>query len=101
MAKTFGRWHADFEFGPHLSSVGRSEWLYGIVSGLEASRRTLLMAEHNGMSRMNFTRDVLTVNVGVHHEFSKTRILIVSLGREIRSPDPLAMIGYIGMQLIY
>lgn len=101
MAKTFGRWHADFEFGPRLNSVGRSEWLYGIVSGLDASRRTLLMAELNGMSRMNFARDVLTVNVGVHYEFSKTRILIVSLGREIRSPDPLAMIGYFGMQLIY
>lgn len=101
MAKTFGRWHADFEFGPHVSSVGRSEWLYGVVAGLDASKRTLLMAELHGTSRMNFTSDVLTVNVGVHHEFSQTRILIVSLGREIRSPDPLATIGYFGMQLIY
>jgi len=101
MAKAFGRWHADFEFGPHASSVGRSEWLYGIVAGLDASKRTLLMAELHGTSRMNFTRDVLTVNVGVHHEFSQTRILIVSLGREIRSPDPLATIGYFGMQLLY
>jgi hypothetical protein len=101
MAKIFGRWHADFEFGPRLSSVGPSEWLYGIVSGLDASRQTLLVAELNGTSRMNLTRDVLTVNVGVHHEFSKTRILIVSLGREIRSPDPLATIGYFGMQLLY
>jgi len=101
MAKTFGRWHADFEFGPHVSSVGRSEWLYGVVAGLDASKRTLLMAELQGTSRMNFGRDVLTVNVGVHHEFSETRILIVSLGREIRSPDPLATIGYFGMQLLY
>ena len=101
MARTFGRWHADFEFGPHVSSVGRSEWLYGVVAGLDASKRTLLMAELHGTSRMNFTSDVLTVNVGVHHEFSATRILIVSLGREIRSPDPLATIGYFGMQLIY
>jgi hypothetical protein len=101
MAKTFGPWHADFEFGPHLSSVGRSEWLEGIVAGLDASKRTLLMAELHGTSRMNFTREVLTVNVGVHHEFSETRILIVSLGREIRSPDPLATIGYFGMQLLY
>jgi hypothetical protein len=101
MAKTFGRWHADVEFGPHVSSVGRSEWLSGIVAGLEVSKRTLLMAELHGTSRMNFTRDVLTVNVGVHHEFSETRILIVSLGREIRSPDPLATIGYFGMQLLF
>jgi hypothetical protein len=101
MAKTFGRWHADLEFGPHVSSVGRSEWLGGIVGGLDVSKATLLMAELHGTSRMNFTRDVLTVNVGIHHEFSKTRILIVSLGRELRSPDPLATIGYFGMQLLY
>jgi hypothetical protein len=101
MAKTFGRWHADVEFGPHASSVARSEWLYGIVGGVDTSKRTLLMAELHGTSRMNFTDDVLTVNVGVHHEFSATRILIVSLGREIRSPDPLAAIGYFGMQLLY
>jgi hypothetical protein len=101
MAKAFGRWHADFEFGPHVSSVGRSEWLYGIVAGLDASKRTLLMAELHGTSRINFTREVLTVNVGVHHELSETRILIVSLGREIRSPDPLATIGYFGMQLLF
>jgi len=101
LAKTFGRWHADFEFGPHVSSVARSEWLYGVVAGFDVSKPTLLMAELHGTARMNFTRDVLTVNVGIHHEFSKTRILIVSLGREISSPDPLATIGYFGMQLLY
>jgi len=101
MSKAFGRWHANVEFGPHVGSVGPGEWLYGVVAGLDASRRTLLMAELNGTSRMNFTRDTLTVNVGVHHEFSETRILIVSLGREIRSPEPLATIGYCGVQLLY
>jgi hypothetical protein len=101
MAKAFGRWHADIEFGPHISSVGRSEWLYGIVGGLDVSKATLLMAELHGTSRMNLERDALTVNLGIHHEFSATRILIVSLGREIRSPDPLATIGYCGMQLLF
>jgi hypothetical protein len=101
MAKAFGRWHANVEFGPHVSSVGRSELLYGVVGGLDVSKATLLMAELHGTSRMSLKRDALTVNVGVHHEFSETRILIVSLGREIRSPDPLATIGYFGMQLLY
>jgi hypothetical protein len=101
MSKAFGRWHANVEFGPHISSVGRSEWLYGMVGGLDVSKATLLMAELHGTSRMSFKRDALTVNVGVHHEFSETRILIVSLGREIRSPDPLATIGYFGMQLLF
>jgi hypothetical protein len=101
LSKAFGRWHADVEFGPHVSSVGPSEWLYGAVGGLDVSKATLLMAELHGTSRMSFQRDALTVNVGIHHEFSETRILIVSLGREIRSPDPLATIGYFGMQLLY
>jgi hypothetical protein len=86
MSKAFGRWHANVEFGPHVSSVGRSEWLYGVVAGLDASKRTLLMAELQGTSRMDFSRDTLTVNVGVHHEFSETRILIVSLGRGFVRP---------------
>jgi hypothetical protein len=99
MSKAFGRWHANVEFGPHISSVGRSEWLYGVVGAVDVSKATLFMAELHGTSRMNFTRDALAVNVGVHHEFSETRILLVSLGREIRSPDSLATIGYCGMQL--
>ena len=36
---------------------------------------------------MNFTRDVLTVNIGLRHEFSETRILITSLGHEVRTPE--------------
>ncbi len=102
IARTFGPWHADAEFGPLASSVGRSEWLYGIVGGVDVAKSTMLMAELHGTSRMNFTRNILTVNFGLRHEFTKTRILIISMGHEIRSPDqPLALIGYFGMQLLY
>jgi hypothetical protein len=60
------------------------------------------MAELQGTSRMNFTRDALTVNVGLRHEFTETRILIASLGHEIRDPDQArAFIGYLGLQLLY
>jgi hypothetical protein len=103
IARKFGPWHADAEFGPLASSVGRSEWLYGMVGGLDVAKPTMLMAELHGTSRMNFTRDVLTVNVGLRHQFSETRILIASLGHEVRTPDdrPLALIGYCGVQLLY
>ncbi|MGC2353495.1 MAG: hypothetical protein WA496_08870, partial [Candidatus Udaeobacter sp.] len=101
-AKTFGRWHADAEFGPLASTVGQSEWLYGVVAGYDVAKPTMLMAELHGTSRMNFTRDVLTVNFGLRHEFTETYILIVSMGHEIRSPDqPTALIGYFGMQFVY
>ncbi len=102
VAKTFGRFHADAEFGPLASSVGRSEWLYGMVGGYDLAKPTMLMAELHCTSRMNFSRDVLTVNFGLRHEFDEHRILIISMGHEIRTPDePTALIGYFGMQFLY
>ena len=102
MAKTFGRWHADVEVGPRASTVGRSEWLYGIVCGFDLAKPTMLMAELHDKSRMNFSRDMLTLNFGLRHEFTENYILIVSMGHELRSPDqPTALIGYFGMQFVY
>ena len=90
----------DAEFGPLARTVGRSEWLYGIVAGYDVAKPTMLIAELHGTSRMNFTRDVLTLNVGLRHEFTENYILIVSMGHELRSPDqPTALIGYFGMSL--
>ena len=60
------------------------------------------MAELHGTSRMNFARDVLTINVGLRQEITETRILLASLGQEIRDSDQsLAFIGYLGVQLLY
>jgi hypothetical protein len=102
IAKGSGRWHADAEFGPRASTVGRSEWLSGIVCGFDIAKSTMLMAELHDESRMNFSRDVLTLNFGLHHEFTKNYILIVSMGHELRSPDqPTALIGYFGIQFVY
>jgi hypothetical protein len=102
VAKTFGRFHADAEFGPLAGTVGRSEWIYGIVGGVELAKTTMLMAELNGTSRMNFTRDVLTVNFGLRHQLTDSRILIASIGHELRDPDQArSFIGYLGVQLLY
>ena len=101
-AKIFGRLHVDAEFGPRASTVGRSEWLDGIVCGFDLTKPTMLMAELHDESRMNFSRDVLTLNFGLRHEFTQNYILIVSMGHELRSPDqPTALIGYFGMQFVY
>jgi hypothetical protein len=103
VAKTFGRFHADAEFGPVTSTIGRSEWIYGIVGGVELAKTTMVMAELRGTSRTNFTRDVLIVNVGLRHQLTEARILIASIGHELRAPeqDALALIGYCGVQLLY
>src|SRR4051812_12365757 len=102
VARKFGSWHADVEFGSLVSTVGRSEWLYGVAGGYEITKTAMLMAELHGTSRANFTRDDLAINVGLHYEFTETRVLLVSLGHEIRSPeDSLALIGYFGMQFLF
>ncbi len=102
VAKTFGRFHADAEFGPLAGTVGRSEWIYGIVGGMELAKTTMLMAELNGTSRMNFTRDVLIVNFGLRHQLTDARILIASIGHELRDPDQArSFIGYLGVQFLY
>jgi hypothetical protein len=103
VAKSFGAIHLDFEFGPHFSTIGRSEWLYGIVGGIDATKSTMLLAELHGTSRTNFTRDTLIANVGLRHKFNDSYILITSLGHEIRAPEDesLALIGYFGVQLVY
>jgi hypothetical protein len=102
VAKTFGRFHADAEFGALMSNRGRSEWLYGIVGGMELAKTTMVMAELRGTSRTNFNRDVLIVNVGLRHQLTEARILIASLGHAIREPDQArAFIGYLGVQLLY
>ena len=102
-AKTLGRWHLDAEFGPLASSVGRSEWLYGIVGGFDVAKPTMLMAELHGTSRMNFSRDVLAVNFGVRQTLTEHCVFIGSLGHEVRemNDEPLAFIGYFGVQLLY
>ena len=102
IAKTFGRWRVDAELGPRASTVGRSEWLYGIVCGFDLAKPTMLMAELHDESRMNFNRDVLTLNFGLRHEFTDKYILILSVGHEIQATDqPTALIGYFGMQFVY
>jgi len=103
MARKFGPLDLDFEFGPLVGTVGRSEWLYGIVGGTDLTRTTTIMAELHGTSRTNFTQDVLIVNLGLRQKLTDSCILIASLGHEVRAPasQSLALIGYCGVQLVY
>ena len=103
LAKKFGPLGFDCEFGPLASTVGRSEFLYGIVGGVEVSKKTSIMAEVAATSRMNFDQQTVTLNVGWRHKISEHCIWIGSLGHEVRSPadDQLALIGYCGVQLVY
>ena len=103
VAKGFGRFHADAEFGPRTGTIGPSEWIYGIVGGLELRKTTMVMVELQGTSRTNFTDDALTVNVGFRQNLTDSCIFIASLGHEVRAPagESLAFIGYCGLQLLY
>ncbi len=103
LARKLGPFGLDCEFGPLAGSVGRSEWLYGIVAGIEASKTTSVMAELHGSARTNFSRDILTANFGLRHALGAHATWIASLGHEVRAPreETLALVGYCGVQLVY
>jgi hypothetical protein len=102
IAKKFGRLELNPEVGALVSTVGRSEWLYGFVAGTELTKKTEVMAELHGFSRSNFSQDELAINFGWRHKFSEHAIWIGSVGHDLRSPDaPIAWIGYFGVQLVY
>jgi hypothetical protein len=103
LAKKFGLIDLDFEFGPLVSTIGRSQCLYGTVGGIDISKNTTIMVELHGTSRTDFKRDALTLNFGWRHKLSEHAIWIGSLGHELRTPqdDQLALIGYCGVQLLY
>jgi hypothetical protein len=103
IARKFGAIDLDLEFGPLVSTVGRGQWLYGIVGGIDVTKTTELMAELRGTARTNLGQDILTVNVGIRQKLSNWCALIASLGHEVRSPDDesLALIGYCGIQVVF
>jgi len=103
VAKKFGALAFDFEWGALASTVGRSEWLYGIVGGIELTKSTMVMAELHGTSRISFDCDLLAVNVGIRQKLTDSAILIGSLGHEVRAPEDedLALLGYCGFQLLF
>jgi hypothetical protein len=101
ITKSFGRFDLDFEWGPLVSTVGRAEWIYGVVGAFEVTHETALMAELHGTSRTNFDQDVLTTNFGVRQKINDHLIFIGSLGHELRSPEGRALIGYCGVQLLF
>lgn len=103
LARKLGLVDLDFEFGPLASTVGRSEFLYGIVGGIELTKETTFMAELHGTSRTNFARDTLVVNLGLRQKLTDSSIFIASLGQEVRSLDdePRALIGYCGLQILH
>jgi hypothetical protein len=102
-AKKVGPLDVDVEFGPLIGSVGRSEFIYGIVAGTEVSKTISLMAEVHATSRTDFSREIVTVNFGWRQKLNEHAIWIGSLGHEVHSGagDPLALIGYCGVQLLY
>jgi hypothetical protein len=100
-AKTFRGFDLDFEWGPLVSTVGPSQWLYGVVAGVDMSKTTTLLAELHGSSRTNFSRDELALNFGVRQKLNDHCLFIGSLGQELRSPEARALIGYAGVQLLF
>jgi hypothetical protein len=100
-SKAFSGFDLDLEWGPLVGTVGPAQWLYGVVVGVDISKTGALMVELHGTSRTNFTDDELAVNFGVRQKLNDHCIFIGSLGHELRSSQPRALIGYAGIQLLF
>ena len=102
-AKKIGPIELAAEFGPLVSSVGASEYIYGVVAAREITKTTSVMFEVHASSRVNLDHDVVTLNFGWRHNLSEHAIWIASLGHDVHSEEgePLALIGYCGLQLLY
>ncbi len=102
-AKTLGPVVLDVEFGPLINSTDRGEFLSGLVVARELSKTTAIMAEVHATSRMNLSREVVTLNFGWRHRLREHAIWIASVGHEVHSDtdESLALIGYCGMQFVY
>ena len=102
-AKTLGPIVLDVEFGPLINSTDRGEFLSGLVVARDLSKTNAIMAEVHATSRMNLTRAVITLNFGWRHTLNEHSIVIASVGHEVHSDanEPLALIGYCGVQLVY
>jgi len=103
-AKKIGLLDLDIEFGPLVSSVGASEFIYGIVAGSDITKSTSLMAEVHATSRINLEEDVITVNFGWRHRLNEHAVWMASIGHDVHSDGddaPLALVGYCGVQLVY
>jgi len=102
-AKKLGPIDLDAEFGPLVSSVGPGELIYGVVADTEVTKATTIVAEVHAISGTNFTRDVVTLNFGCRHKLNDHAIWLTSVGHDVHSgnDEPLALIGYCGVQLLY
>ena len=103
IARSVGTVDLDMEVGALLSSVGRSELVYGVVAGVPVASGTTVMAELHGNARTNFGRDKLTVNAGFRRKLTASVALIGSVGCDVRSPagERNSLIGYSGVQLLF
>jgi hypothetical protein len=102
-AKTFGPVAVNVEFGPLINSTDRGEFLSGLVIARDLSKTTTIMAEVHATSRMNLSRHLVTLNSGWRHTLTEHAIWIASVGHEVHSDtgEPLALIGYCGVQFLY
>ena len=87
---------------PLASTVGRSEWLYGVVGGREVSKATSLMA---GIAR-HFAHQLFARHVGGELRLAPQNQRSRHLDRLVRpraalaEDEELALIGYCGVQLL-
>jgi hypothetical protein len=88
------------EIGRSFAGEGASEWLYGISTEAEITRRLELVGELHG-ERPDSEPTELIVNVGARQKVTRRLILMLAAGRAVRGlPEERPhLLAYAGLQL--
>lgn len=100
--KDLGPFEVNAEVGFATREGGEDEWVWGIAFGREIAEGLELLAELHGGSDPRLHHGEVVYNVGFRWYFAERMTLLFSAGRRLLpDPDEPALIGYLGIQLMF
>jgi hypothetical protein len=101
--REFATWDVDVEVGHQFLEHGPDEWVAGIAVGRKLAHSLECAAELHGTGDGSAADSGFVANLGMRITRWKSGVLLLSIGRELRSPEGegLAWLGYAGWQLSF
>lgn len=103
IAKSFGAWGVNPEFGIEMQSRGDTEYFYGVAMGYEVEKEKEVLWEMRGRSARHSADHEWLYNLGVRWKLCAGKSLIASAGHSVMTfrDDPPFFIAYLGTQIVF
>lgn len=99
VAKTFGPWEVDAEFGYEFIQHDRDQWVAGPIIGYRLTKRIELLAEARGVFDQDFRRNNLILDAGTRVDIIDGIQFLFAAGRSVRSTgDSPRFLVYTGLR---